>query len=206
MKKQIHIFGGGTLQHVRSHLALCAPAYGNTARLLAQAFEESRPGQVGLHLTKMADPASNMVTNDDVAARVAKVLDDERTTAIIFNVALCDFSGQIADEPSGKYASRLKSRNGEEVMHLTPVPKLLSAIKVIRPDITLVGFKTTAGASLEEQRDLAWAQIKESKADYVFANDTVTRVNQLARAVGATERAAREVLLAKLVSSLEGLL
>jgi len=30
--KTIEIFGGSTISHVRSHLALCMPAYGGTAR------------------------------------------------------------------------------------------------------------------------------------------------------------------------------
>jgi hypothetical protein len=33
--KIIHIIGGGTVSHIGSHLALCAPAYGNTAHHLA---------------------------------------------------------------------------------------------------------------------------------------------------------------------------
>ena len=32
--KNIDIIGGGTVSHVRNHLALCAPAYGTTSRQL----------------------------------------------------------------------------------------------------------------------------------------------------------------------------
>ena len=31
-KKSVEIIGGGTVSHVRSHLALSAPAYGTTAK------------------------------------------------------------------------------------------------------------------------------------------------------------------------------
>lgn len=202
--KSVHIFGGGTIAHVRNHLALCAPAYGTTARYLFGRMA-LRPafGQVQLHLTRMADPVSDMESNEDVAHEVARILAIPNTGCIIFNVAMCDFTGQIGEEPSGKYATRLPSRDGDASMLLTPAPKILTTIKETRPDVLLVGFKTTAGASLSEQCKLAWRQLDESKADYVFANDTVTRVNQLARKIGTTDVGPREHLLDALVNDLE---
>lgn len=57
LKKKIHVIGGGTFAPVRTHLAVCAPAFGRTAKLLrslyADAFVE---GGTHLHLTKMANP------------------------------------------------------------------------------------------------------------------------------------------------------
>ena len=47
------IFGGGTFNHIRSHLALAAPAFGETARKLHELMPEST-----LILTKMADHTS----------------------------------------------------------------------------------------------------------------------------------------------------
>lgn len=173
----LHIFGGGTVYHVRNHLALCAPAYGSTARLLHSRFAAKCP--VTLHLTKMADPASKLETNAHVATRLTSVLLAPETTGIIFNVALCDYEGHIGSVPSGKYAERLRSREGEQLLRLTPADKLLARVKASRPDVALVGFKTTAGADMDEQVDLSTRQLNESGADYVFANDTVTRANML---------------------------
>lgn len=170
----IHIFGGGTVQYVRSHSAICAPAYGKTARTL---FAQLGATVARLHLTRMADHESSMETNEEVAERLHEVLADPATRAVIFNVALCDHSGQIGDVPSGKYAKRLLSRDGDKVMTLTPTPKLLSQVKAIRPDVFLVGFKTTAGDTQQEQHRLSLRQIEETGADIVFANDTVTRNN-----------------------------
>lgn len=175
----IHIFGGGTVNHVRNHLAICAPAYGNTARQIYEKLDNYGVIPVRLQLTKMADYKSNMETNDDVAARLDELIAYQSTKAIVFNVALCDFYGKIDDVESGKYAERLKSRNGDVVMQLTPANKLLSKIKKLRPDIILVGFKTTADAGLEDQLQLCRRQIAETDVDMVFANDTVTRRNIL---------------------------
>ncbi|MDB5164720.1 MAG: hypothetical protein JWL89_346 [Candidatus Saccharibacteria bacterium] len=41
--KQIHIVGGGTIEPIRSHLALSAPAYGSTARQLGALCTEIMP-------------------------------------------------------------------------------------------------------------------------------------------------------------------
>jgi hypothetical protein len=39
-KKKVVILGGGTFCHVRAHLALAAPAFGDTARELKRMCEE----------------------------------------------------------------------------------------------------------------------------------------------------------------------
>jgi phosphopantothenoylcysteine synthetase/decarboxylase len=199
----IHVFGGGTIQHVRNHLALCAPAYGNTARKLA--FElENLPlkGEVRLHLTKMADPSSSMETNEDVSRAVYGLLSDPDTRAIVFNVAMCDFSGQIGDVVSGKYAERLQTRSGDPVvMQLAPTPKLLAAIKIARPDVFVVGFKTTAGATEIGQLTAAERQIRETGVDLVFANDTVTRNNMLVDTKSHRLRGTRDEVLEMLALS-----
>lgn len=177
----IHVFGGGTVSHVRNHLALCAPAYGETARKLYDMLRAAgySDDQVKLELTRMADSTSRMETNQDVANRVNELLADPKTRAIVFNVALCDFEGQIGDVVSGKYAARLKSREGLQAMTLAPAAKVLGAIKAARPDIFVVGFKTTADSIIPERLALAERQIRETGVDLVLANDTVTRKNLL---------------------------
>jgi len=182
MRRTIHIFGGGTVQHLRNHMALCAPAYGTTAQVLyGKLVAEPHSGAVERHLTKMADSRSKLETNQDVEQRLREVLAKPETAAIVFNVALCDFAGQIGDVPSGKYAERLRSREGKQSVKLTPAPKLLPLIKQLRPDVFLAGFKTTASASVDDQVDLASRQMAETGADVVWANDTVTRRNVLVR-------------------------
>lgn len=183
--KKIYIFGGGTFSHVRSHLALAAPAFGNTARQLFHiieskafhAFEE--PVDVQLLLTKMADSESNVVTNADVARVLDQLIADPATRVIIFNVALCDYEGQVAGGPSGKYATRLKTADGDQGMILTPAEKLIGRIRRERKDIFVVGFKTTAGATEDEQRLAGLSLLKRSSLNLVLANDVVTRRNMI---------------------------
>ncbi|WP_060192187.1 phosphopantothenoylcysteine decarboxylase [Burkholderia ubonensis] len=204
----IHIFGGGTVQHVRNHLALCAPAYGTTARKLAADLENLQDKHaVKLHLTKLADPNSTMETNQDVSRVLNGILSDKGTRAIVFNVAMCDFSGQIDGVESGKYAERLKTRYAEQFhMELTPTPKLLASVKIARPDVFVVGFKTTAGETEIGQLDAAERQIRETGVDLVFANDTVTRNNMLVDAKRVRLRGSREEVLEMLGFVLQALI
>jgi hypothetical protein len=150
----------------------------------------------------MADYQSSMETNEDVAARLQEVLADPVTRAVVFNVALCDYEGKIGDIESGKYAQRLSSREGAQAMNLTPTPKLLQLVKANRPDVKLVGFKTSAGATPDTQFELALRQFEETGADVVFGNDTITRENLLVMRTGLT-RGSRESVLAKLVTYLK---
>jgi hypothetical protein len=173
----IHILGGGTFSYVRNHLALAAPAFGATARHLAKSFSEITDIRTVLHLTKMADSASSLVTNDDVAALVEKLIADPDTKAIIFNVALCDFSGVVNGGKSGSHAERLQTKEGPQEMVITPTDKLIGRIRKERKDIFVVGFKTTTAETHENQYQAGLKLLKTNSLNLVLANDTVTRSN-----------------------------
>lgn len=56
MNKKCIVIGGGTFNHVRAHLALAAPAFGETARQLHALCEKKfTTMDVDLVLTKMAE-------------------------------------------------------------------------------------------------------------------------------------------------------
>lgn len=205
--KIVHVIGGGTVSHVRSHLALCAPAYGATARQLAAlAQAESDKMDVKLRLTKMADPTSSLETTDDLKELVLEMVDDLRTKIVFWNPAVCDFDGSVSHEASGKYAARLKTSNasGDPLSydaHLAPAPKLVDLFRKggegrsARKDIFLVSFKATAGATPEEQYLAGLNLLKRSSSNLVLANDVVTRLNMVivpeeARYHETTDRAA----------------
>lgn len=169
---KIHIYGGGTFSHVRSHMALCAPAFGGTAKRLHQLLLLNSD----LHLTKMVDVSSELVTNDDIKSHVMSLLEDNEVKCIIMNAALCDYDGQIGDVESGKYAERLESRAGDQSMTLTPSSKVISLIKERRPDIVTVGFKTTVNETDDSVVD---HKAKRMGVDIVFANDVGLKKNKI---------------------------
>jgi phosphopantothenoylcysteine synthetase/decarboxylase len=182
----IHIFGGGTLSHIRTHFAITAAAYGETARALHALLAKKNISST-LHLTKMACMGkSDLETNGDIRKRTEEILADPASKVIIFNVAVTDFDGQIGDVPSGKYAERLKSRDETHLpVILKPADKIVPLIKQKRPDIFLVAFKTTAGADDQDQLARGTKLLNDSQADLVLANDTKTRRNVLIAKGGA---------------------
>jgi hypothetical protein len=195
--KRIEIIGGGTVSHVRNHLALTAPAYGQTARelyTLALGSAERPSNWVPkLHLTKMACGGdSPLETNEDISGLLDGLLADPATKIIFFNPALVDFDGSIHCEgalgyewaidlptPSGKYQERLKTSDGIRSMGLTPGPKLIDKIRKARKDIFLVGFKTTCGATEDDQFLTGLNLLKSASCNLVLANDTKTRTNMI---------------------------
>lgn len=192
--KKVHIFGGGTFSHVRNHLALAAPAFGTTAKRLYELCKERFDKMdVYLHLTKMADPNSTLVTNQDVEAKLKELHEDFTTEVIFMNAALCDYEGNIGDASesfygtvsalqktkSGKYEERLKTKEGNQVMILEPANKLLKQIREGRKDITVIAFKTTCGATEREQYLAALDLMKKNSVNLVLANDTKTHLNMI---------------------------
>lgn len=199
--KSIVILGGGTFSHVRNHLALAAPSFGTTAKRLYEMCQnrwsmevQEDKIRIGLHLTRMADPKyqPELITNEDVSEFVDSLKKNLNVKIVFFNVALCDYKGQIITPkenggmlnewiPSGKYAKRLKTSEGEQIMTmtLTPQEKLVKKIRQDRKDIFLVAFKATCGASEDEQYIAGLDLLKKSSCNLVLANDTKTRLNMI---------------------------
>ncbi len=179
-KKIVHILGGGTFSHVRNHLSLAMPAFGETARALElHCKERFKDMDVWLQLTKMADHKSFLVTNHNVAEYVAQIKEDFRTKVIFFNVGMCDYTGKIDGVLSHRFASRLKTSEGKKMMELTPTEKVLKTIRDGRKDIFLVAFKTTCGATLQEQYLAGLNLLKNNSCNLVLANDVRTRYNMI---------------------------
>jgi hypothetical protein len=178
-RKKIVVIGGGTVSHVRNHLAICAPAYGSTAVHIAALCREIIPQMdTELHLTRMAGGPS-LETNADVAQLIKRLTEDDTTRVIVMNAAMCDYDGQIGVE-RGKYAERLKtSIHTRPTITLQPAEKVIGRIRQTRKDIFLVGFKTTCGATEDEQYIAGLGLCKGASCNLVLANDTKTRLNMV---------------------------
>ena len=179
-QKIYHVIGGGTVNHIRSHFALTAVAYGSTARAMHKLFDD-KGLNAELHLTKMACAGqSNLETNDDISDLVDQILADPNSAVLIFNPAITDFEGQIGAVPSGKYAERMRSREAKNAqVKLSMADKIVPRIKQQRPDITLVAFKTTTNVGEDVQYQRGMQLLNGAQADFVLANDTGTRLNMV---------------------------
>lgn len=189
--KKIVILGGGTNTYISNHLALSAPAYGTTAIKLEEKFRQHSENKmdVNLYLTKMVHPDCKDApdTPEDIEALVDKLVADPDTRVIIFNVAMVDYKPewlytQEEDDYEirqqhitnyfGKYAKRLNtSALPNPHLELTVQNKIIQKIRKERKDILLVGFKTTCGATKEEQFQKGLKLCKDASANIVFVND-----------------------------------
>jgi len=154
---------------------------------------------VNLMLTKMADCNSKLITNDDVEAYIDTLIADNTTKIIFFNVAMCDYTGNVSHPASGKDAARLKTTDGVQEMRITPTSKVVSKIRAKRKDIFLVAFKTTSNASPEQQYKAALNLLKTSSCNLVLANDISTRNNFIVTPEEGVYNGTREECLAQLV-------
>ncbi|NUO49054.1 MAG: hypothetical protein HOV80_09385 [Polyangiaceae bacterium] len=199
-----HVIAGGTIAHVRPHLALCAPAYGGTGKRLMRALE-ARGIEAKLHKTKMAGGPADLETNEDVARLVAGIVADPAARMLFMPVALCDFTGSMLEEGeptmSGLDAPRLESRTGPRTMLLTPADKVIAAVRRTRKDLFLVAFKATAGAAPTKQLSAGLRLLKSASANLVFANDVRTGAHQIITPEEASYHAeeSRDEALAALV-------
>ena len=194
MTKKLYILGGGTNTYISNHLALSAPAYGTTAKTLANKFRrhEENKMEVELYLTKMASSDSIHLgrnlpdTPEEIEELVDKLIADPATRVIIFNVAMVDFKPKLLKEIDftfepynhvtehesfGKYVRRFSTTKTELILHLSPYQKVIQKIRKERKDILLVGFKTTCGATKEEQFHKGLKLCKDASANIVFVND-----------------------------------
>lgn len=190
-RKKIHIITGGTVSHVAPHLALTAAAYGKVGAQLTGLCMALMPELDGVtHETRMASKgAGTLETNADVAALIDQLKADPSTKIIFMPVALCDFEvtrieyegpdGGLISDTIGKDRRRLQTSQGKHRLTMQPAPKLLPTIRNGRKDIFLVGFKTTSGATEDEQYLAGLNLLKSSSCNLVLANDLKTRVNMI---------------------------
>jgi len=175
--KKIHIIGGGTVAQIGPHLALCAPAYGGTAKRLHHlCWQQCHTLDSELHLTKLAG-GNELETNADIAKLVNEIVADPASKIVFLNAALVDFQ---YDGVADKYGERIKSRETPHLqLNFVPADKVVGNIRKNRKDIFAVAFKTTSGATPEEQYIAGLNLLKESSLNLVFANDVKTRLNMV---------------------------
>lgn len=224
--KNVYIFGGGTVAHIANHLAVCAPAYGSTAKRLETLVRERFEDNVNVVpiLTRMA--GGHLETNEHVAKVVDSIRQDPNTMVVFFNCALVDFipaylnsyketrediSGKdslLNQEPNlfletfDKYAGRLETRESDILeIGFVPSNKIISTIRENRKDIFVVGFKTTCGSTRQEMFEKGLRLLKEGHVNLCLVNDTKTRWNMIVTPEEATyhETQDRDSILKELV-------
>lgn len=150
--------------------------------------------------------SKNLETNADVAKLIDTLVEDPAPKIIFMPVALCDFevehfhsNGNELSLPVGKNQPRLKTgeviKTGDVMptsvgkveftkplsymIDLRDAEKVIKRVREKRKDIFLVGFKTTTGATPQEQFESGLSLLKKSSCNLVLANDIRTRLNMV---------------------------
>lgn len=150
--------------HVSPHFALCAPAFGRVGREIADRVPEATLVRTSMasggertdveRALFAAAGVDRLETNDDLAALLDHLVADPRTRCIVLAAAVCDWDptslqlGGATTSSFGKSVPRLRTADGDAMLHLTPSDKLLARVR--REGLHLVAFKATAGLEPEE--------------------------------------------------------
>lgn len=231
MAKIHYIISGGTFVDVAPHFSLAAPAFGKVGRELAERFPAAfaAAGQetveTRLVLTRMAIGGAersaeelalfaeagitDLRTNGDLEKFVAHLVATPSTAGIVMAAATCDFAPEsVIPSYEGTFGRtehpRLDS-GVEHTLHLAATEKIVRTIRKTRKDLFLVGFKTTAGESADEQYLKGLKLLKKASCNLVLANDIRTGLNMVitpeqARYHETTDRAAALTGLAQMVA------
>lgn len=188
MNKKIYIVGGGTVIHNSCHLGLCAPAFGSTANKLEEICKTKFGNKMDIHkvLTSMAGGNHHLQSPDDLYCLARQITQDSLSKIVFWNPAVCDFSLEINNLESGKYAGRLDSKKTYTANVVPFNNKIIKGFRrdgfedvQPRKDIFLIGFKATCGVTEEEQYKQGLNLLKTSSCNLVLANDTKHRRNMI---------------------------
>lgn len=193
MNKNIHVFGGGTVSYISSHFALSAPAYGSTARKIADLCRERFNNKLDVHLelTNMALGGHGPLnTSEDISNRIDQLIESPLTKIIFFSCAIVDYQPIYVEKVDddwetivtdcSKYSSRISSRENPQIAINAKVNrKIISDIRKSRKDIFLIGFKTTCGLTNQEMYGKGLGLCKESSCNLVLVNDVKRRFNMI---------------------------
>ena len=119
----------------------------------------------------------------DLQAAFNKLLTEEKIDAVIQAMAVSDYLvNQVTtldkllgrENPQNELdfsASKIDSDIDDLIIHMKRAPKVISTVKELSPDTTLVGFKLLSGASHGELIDVGYNLLKKNGCDFVLAND-----------------------------------
>jgi phosphopantothenoylcysteine decarboxylase/phosphopantothenate--cysteine ligase len=182
---RVLITSGGTAEPIDGVRVLSNTSTGNTGAILADHFAR-RGHRVTLLRAQSAVAASEACTQEtfqsfaDLDAALGRQLANEDFDAVIHAAAVSDYhvAGISADgSPFGPGSGKLPSAATEATLTLRPNPKLLDGLhrRSRNPNLVVVGFKLTRGASETEAQTAVERLFAAGATDYVVHNDLQQR-------------------------------
>jgi hypothetical protein len=195
VNKKVVIVAGGAVDHIFSHLAIAAPAYGQVGRDLLKLCEELMAKMdINLHLTRMGGGSSRLESSLDLQALAKTIAGDPKTKIVFWAPSVPDFTVDPSDRAivAGKYGSRLDSSQVAEFsVGFKPVSEKIVSLfrqgvsttptgeEVVRKDIFLVTFKHTCGLDQEAMYVAGLKLLKRTSSNLVLVNDVKRRLSMV---------------------------
>jgi len=142
-------------------------------------------------------------TVDELSLLIDECIKDPAVEVIVMAAAVCDFapeemvSSHGTTTTFGKNTPRLSSSEAV-TLRLKPESKIIDKIKLARPDIFLVTFKTTSDEDYDVLVEKSKANVERSGANICFGNDIKRKMNILYFADGTVFSDTRNNCISKL--------
>lgn len=185
---RVLVTGGGTREPIDAVRYIGNQSSGRTSARLAEALRNRGFDVTWLGGAGAVEPADDAIRRErfvsfrDLESALERILHQETFDAVIHAAAVSDFSvaarveTEIAPggegEATGAATGKLSSEQGID-LRLEPNPKLLDRLRgwSRNPDLVVVGFKLTVGASVAERRAAVERQFATGQSDWVVHND-----------------------------------
>lgn len=182
---RVLVTSGGTAEPIDGVRVLTNTSTGRTGAEIAAHL--ARGGHdVVLLRARTAVPAGAGIREEtfftfaDLDAALTRLLGGGEFDAVIHAAAVGDFAVDLVDtgtgmRPSGR--AKLESGPGPVQLRLRPQPKLVDSLRARsgNPELRVVAFKLTNGATAAEARQAVRALFAHSHADWVVHNDLTGR-------------------------------
>ena len=173
---RVLVTGGGTREPIDAVRYIGNQSTGRTSAMLADALREQGFDVTWLGGAGAVEPERKDVQRErfvsfrDLAESLENLLREEHYDAVIHAAAVSDFS--VAETPPGAERRKLSSGTGFN-LRLEPNPKLLDRLRgwSRNPDVKVIGFKLTVGATGDERRAAVGRQFQSGQSDWVVHND-----------------------------------
>jgi phosphopantothenoylcysteine decarboxylase/phosphopantothenate--cysteine ligase len=174
------ITAGGTREPIDSVRYIGNSSTGRTAAALANALASKGHEVTWLGAEQAIRPGENSkqetyVTFHDLESTLRRLLGNHSFDVAIHAAAVSDFSVdsiQLDDANREPGPTKLPSSKGLS-LHLKPNPKLLDQLRSwsVNPDIRIIGFKLTHGASPQQRQEAVARLLAGATTDAVVHND-----------------------------------
>jgi phosphopantothenoylcysteine decarboxylase/phosphopantothenate--cysteine ligase len=178
---RVLVTGGGTREPIDAVRYIGNHSTGRTSARLADALRRRGFDVTWLGGAEAVEPngadirRERFTTFQDLADALERLLGEEPFDAVIHAAAVSDFSvvnrGKPG-EPAGQASGKLASGRALE-LRLEPNPKLLDRLRgwSRNPEVRIIGFKLTVGATEAERRAAVARQFEAGQSDWVVHND-----------------------------------